>query len=109
MKHVLVSLMAQKAEVKYDPAYIIPSQIANRITDIGYKSSVIESDTVGQNTVDLKVCIYYTRLETHVWKGHLSYICQKLYLVRGHFLKTVIIIVLSMYSFGYFRENLSYF
>ena len=52
---MLVSLMAQKAEVKYDPAYIMPSQIANRITELGYASSVMESEMAGRNTVELKV------------------------------------------------------
>lgn len=32
---ILVALMAQKAEVQFDPGYILPAQIANRITDLG--------------------------------------------------------------------------
>ncbi|KAJ8298432.1 hypothetical protein KUTeg_024963 [Tegillarca granosa] len=40
IKSVLVALMAQKAEVKYDPAYILPSQIANRITGMTCSSCV---------------------------------------------------------------------
>lgn len=54
---MLVSLMAQKAEVKYDPAYIMPSQIANHMSEIGYHSTLIENETVGQNTIELKVRI----------------------------------------------------
>ena len=55
VKTVLVSLMAQKAEVKFDPAYIMPSQIANRISELGYSTTVMENETAGQNTVELKV------------------------------------------------------
>ena len=58
IKNVLVNLMSQKAEVKYDPAYIMPSQIANEITDLGYPSTVIESSAAGQATVNVTVCFY---------------------------------------------------
>ena len=57
VKAVLVALMAQKAEVKYDPAYIIPSQIANHITAIGYEATVLEDEVQGQNTVEVHVSI----------------------------------------------------
>ena len=55
MKGVLVNLMSQKAEVKYDPTYLMPNQIANRISELGYEATVFESETSGQNTVDLVV------------------------------------------------------
>ncbi len=38
---ILVALMAQKAEVSYDPAYILPTQIANRIVDLGFGAQVV--------------------------------------------------------------------
>ena len=52
---MLVNLMSQKAEVKYDPAYLMPNQIANRISELGYEATVLESETSGQHTVDLLV------------------------------------------------------
>jgi Cu+-exporting ATPase len=55
VKTVLVSLMAQKAEIKYDPAYIMPEQIAHKVTEMGFASSVMESETAGQGTVELQV------------------------------------------------------
>ncbi|XP_074651916.1 copper-transporting ATPase 1-like [Tubulanus polymorphus] len=55
IKTVLVALMAQKAEVKYDPAYIIPSQIANKINEIGFSAVVIDSDTIGRGTVEISI------------------------------------------------------
>ena len=55
MKGVLVALIAQKAEVKYDPAYIIPSQIGNRINELGFGATQIETEVVGQGTVELRV------------------------------------------------------
>ena len=57
MKTVLVSLMAQKAEVKYDSAYILPSQIMNKVTEMGFQASLLESETAGQATVELRVCV----------------------------------------------------
>ena len=47
--------MAQKAEVKYDPAYIMPSQIANKICELGFDATVLESETVGQASLELHV------------------------------------------------------
>lgn len=55
IKHVLVALMAQKAEVKYDPSYIFPSQIANKIQDLGFGTSLLDSESMGQSTVELNI------------------------------------------------------
>lgn len=52
---MLVSLLAQKAEVKFDPAYLIPSQIANKIMELGYNAVVMETETAGQNTIEISV------------------------------------------------------
>jgi Cu+-exporting ATPase len=52
---VLVALMAQKAEVKYDPAYIMPSQIANRVIRLGYCATVVEGEQDGRCTVELQI------------------------------------------------------
>ena len=59
--YVLVNLMAQRAEVKYDPAYIIPSQIANHVTDLGYAATLLEGETVGQSSVEVHVCYSITQ------------------------------------------------
>ncbi|CAG2190351.1 ATP7 [Mytilus edulis] len=40
IKHVLVALMAQKAEIKYDPEYILSNQIANRVNDLGFHATI---------------------------------------------------------------------
>jgi len=55
IQSVLVSLLAQKAEVKFDPAYLIPSQIANKIMELGYNATVMETETAGQNTIEISV------------------------------------------------------
>jgi len=51
--------MAQKAEIRYDPAYIMPSQIANKVTEIGYTSVIIDNEEEN-GTVDLLVHWLYT-------------------------------------------------
>ncbi|KAL4229704.1 ATPase Cu transporting protein 7B [Mactra antiquata] len=51
----IVALMAQKAEVKYDASYLLPSQIANKINSMGFHASVIDSDTAGQGTAELNI------------------------------------------------------
>ena len=58
---ILVNLMAQKGEVKYDPAYLMPSQIANKISELGYPAEEIEMETAGQGTIELAVCLNFVR------------------------------------------------
>ncbi|XP_052076803.1 copper-transporting ATPase 1-like isoform X2 [Mytilus californianus] len=55
IKHVLVALMAQKAEIKYDPEYILSNQIANRVNDLGFHATVMESESLGKGTVELLI------------------------------------------------------
>lgn len=52
---VLVSLMAQRAEVKYDPEYILPSQIANAFKGLGFYATVDEGEGLGQGCIELTV------------------------------------------------------
>jgi len=47
--------MAAKAEVFYDASIILPSQIANEISDMGFACDVIEEINVGQGEVQLSV------------------------------------------------------
>ena len=49
--------MAQRAEVKYDPAYILSSQISQAVCDLGFDAKVIESDGYGKGTVDIHVSV----------------------------------------------------
>ncbi|XP_061164353.1 copper-transporting ATPase 1-like [Saccostrea echinata] len=51
----LVALMAQKAEVKYDPAYLLPSQIAAKISSLGFEATVLENEGFGQGVVELLI------------------------------------------------------
>ena len=56
IQSVLVGLLAQKGEVKYDPTQISPEQIAAEITVIGYEADVIGGDDENAE-VDLLVGI----------------------------------------------------
>ncbi|XP_059152598.1 copper-transporting ATPase 1-like isoform X2 [Physella acuta] len=55
VQKILVSLMAQRAEVTYDPAYVLPGQIANKIEDLGFNASVTEGESLGHGTVELTI------------------------------------------------------
>ncbi|CAF3090966.1 unnamed protein product [Rotaria sp. Silwood2] len=50
---VLVALLAQRAEVKYDPEYLLPSQIAGLIKDLGFRAQVVETATSGTDIIDV--------------------------------------------------------
>ncbi|XP_067134859.1 copper-transporting ATPase 1 isoform X1 [Centruroides vittatus] len=52
---VLVALMAQKAEVKFDPAYIMPSQLANIVSELGYPSTVLDDVSSQYGEVELLI------------------------------------------------------
>lgn len=52
---VLVALLASRAEVKYDPAFLLPSQIATLINDLGFQAEVLESAARGTETIDINV------------------------------------------------------
>ena len=54
VENVLVALMAAKAEVEYDPAKILPDQIANSISDLGFPTSVID-DVASSGEVELEI------------------------------------------------------
>ncbi|XP_052281912.1 copper-transporting ATPase 1-like isoform X3 [Dreissena polymorpha] len=76
VKKVLVSLMAQKAEVIYDPAYVLPSQIANKVTNLGFNSTVMEVDGAGHGVIDLTItgmtcasCVYLIESNLQKVKG----------------------------------------
>lgn len=57
--------MAGKAEVKYSPDVILPQQIANRISDLGYNAVVIDNPSISGGRVEFIVSwIAKTFLET---------------------------------------------
>lgn len=55
VKKVLVSLMASRAEITYDGAYVLPGQIANKIEELGFTASVDDSESKGQGVVELLI------------------------------------------------------
>ena len=52
---VLVALLSNKAEIKYNAEYIIPSQIAQLINELGFRAEVLESMEHGVDVIDLNV------------------------------------------------------
>ncbi|KAG8194102.1 hypothetical protein JTE90_003043 [Oedothorax gibbosus] len=71
---ILVGLMAQKAEVKYDAEYIMPSNIASAISDLGYPSTVLDDTSTEYGEVNLHIggmtcssCVH--KIETAVGKS----------------------------------------
>ncbi|CAF3611184.1 unnamed protein product [Rotaria sp. Silwood1] len=68
---VLVALLAQRAEVKYDPEYLLPSQIAGLIKDLGFRAQVLEITTSGTDIIDVNIdgmtcasCV--SKIERHI-------------------------------------------
>ncbi|CAF0725371.1 unnamed protein product [Rotaria sordida] len=52
---IVVALLAQRAEVKYDPEYLLPSQIASLINDLGFQAEVLDTVTRGIEVIDLNI------------------------------------------------------
>ena len=53
VKSVMVALIAGKAEVDYYPSIVSPAEIADSITDLGFKSEVIEKPLEGVVEVNI--------------------------------------------------------
>lgn len=52
---ILVSLLAARAEVHYDPVVTNPTRIAESITELGFPTVVLQMNEAGQNEVELKI------------------------------------------------------
>ncbi|CAF3788920.1 unnamed protein product [Rotaria sordida] len=52
---VIVALLSNKAEVKYNPEYIIPSQIAHLINELGFRAEVLDTIEHGIDIIDLNI------------------------------------------------------
>ena len=70
---VLVSLLAQRAEVKYDPAHFLPNQIIPLIEKLGFQAELLDKGARGMETIDVNVRT--TELER--FKRTLSYCRSK--------------------------------
>ncbi|XP_069166086.1 copper-transporting ATPase 1 isoform X1 [Procambarus clarkii] len=73
---ILVALMAAKAEVRYDPAIVLPQQVAASITELGFPTTVLEESGAGQGEVDLEIsgmtcssCVYAIESNVKKLKG----------------------------------------
>jgi len=51
----LVALLAQRAEVKYDPSHLLPTQIATFINNLGFQAEVLETVARGMEIIDINV------------------------------------------------------
>ncbi|CAF3480183.1 unnamed protein product, partial [Rotaria socialis] len=52
---VLVALLAQRAEVKYDPEHLLPSQIAGLIKGLGFRAQILDTATRGIDVIDANI------------------------------------------------------
>ncbi|CAF4431429.1 unnamed protein product [Rotaria socialis] len=52
---VLVALLSQRAEVKYDPAHLLPSQIASLINNLGFRAELLDKVARGMETIDVNI------------------------------------------------------
>lgn len=52
---VLVALLPQRAEVRYDPAHLLPTQIADLINKLGFRAEVLDTVPKGMEAIDVHV------------------------------------------------------
>ncbi len=65
---VLVALLAQRAEVKYDPSEILPTQISTLINHLGFHAEVLEKVARGMEMIDINVNIYFILKQKNSFK-----------------------------------------
>lgn len=70
---ILVSLIAARAEIHYDPSLITPNEIAESLTDLGFPASILKQNTAGIAEIDLEIggmtcasCVH--KIESNVCK-----------------------------------------
>ncbi len=81
--NVSILLLKEKAEIKYNPEYLIPSQIAIVINNLGYATKLLDkNETSSIETVDLYIqgmtcasCVYKVQKECKKLKGFFLNIC----------------------------------
>jgi Cu+-exporting ATPase len=73
IQNVLIALLTEKAEIQYNPEYLIPSQIVVLVQNLGFGAKLLESDENGTSHVDLNIegmtcssCV--NRIETEIKK-----------------------------------------
>lgn len=77
IENVSILLLKEKAEIKYNPEYLIPSQIAAVISHLGYTTKILDINEVNNyETVDLFItgmtcaaCVYKVEKECKKLKG----------------------------------------
>lgn len=79
---VQIALLTEKAEIRYNPEYLIPSQIVTMVQQLGFGGKLLESrqsDKDGIETVELYIegmtcasCVYKVERETKKIKGMLE-------------------------------------
>ncbi|XP_048522016.1 copper-transporting ATPase 1 isoform X2 [Dendroctonus ponderosae] len=52
---ILVSLLAARAEVQFDPSLVTPPEIAESISELGFPASIMVQSGAGQSEVDLEI------------------------------------------------------
>ncbi|CAH1132290.1 unnamed protein product [Ceutorhynchus assimilis] len=70
---ILVSLLAARAEVQFDPSMVTPPDIAASITELGFPSTVMVQSGAGQSEADIEIfgmtcasCVY--KIESNIIK-----------------------------------------
>ena len=77
---VSIALLTEKAEIKFNPEYLIPSQIASLIQALGFGAKLLDTEAIKQkngiSSIELQVegmtcssCVYKLERETKKLKG----------------------------------------
>ena len=75
--NISISLLNEKAEIQFNPEYLIPSQIASVINNLGYGAKVSDKNVNTIETVELNIegmtcasCVYKVEKELKKLKGN---------------------------------------
>ena len=54
---IRVGLLAEKANIKYDPSQTTPEDLASAIESLGYRASVVDTINIQDGKIEFMVCM----------------------------------------------------
>ena len=55
---IRVGLLAEKAEIKYNPSITTPEDLASSIKNLGFGATLVDTMSTSEGKIELMVCVF---------------------------------------------------